>query len=89
MALGAQASHIFKMIVGQGMLLVLIGVVAGLVAAFLLTRIMESLLFGVSARDMATFMGIPIVLAVVAFLSIYVPARRAMRVNPMVALRQE
>jgi putative ABC transport system permease protein len=89
MALGAQASHIFKMIVGQGMLLVLIGVVAGLVAAFLLTRIMESLLFGVSARDLATFMGIPIVLAVVAFLSIYVPARRAMRVNPMVALRQE
>jgi putative ABC transport system permease protein len=89
MALGAQASHIFKMIVGQGMLLVLIGVVAGLVAAFLLTRVMESLLFGVSARDLATFMGIPIVLAVVAFLSIYVPARRAMRVNPMVALRQE
>lgn len=89
MALGAQASHIFKMIVGQGMLLVLIGVVAGLVAAFLLTRIMESLLFGVSARDLATFIGIPLVLAVVAFLSIYVPARRAMRVNPMVALRQE
>jgi putative ABC transport system permease protein len=89
MALGAQASHIFKMIVGQGMLLVLIGVVAGLVAAFLLTRIMESLLFGVSARDLATFLGIPIVLAVVAFLSIYIPARRAMRVNPMVALRQE
>jgi putative ABC transport system permease protein len=89
MALGAQASHIFKMIIGQGMLLVLIGVVVGLVAAFLLTRVMESLLFGVSARDLATFMGIPIVLAVVAFLSIYIPARRAMRVNPMVALRQE
>jgi putative ABC transport system permease protein len=89
MALGAQSSHIFRMIVGQGMLLVLIGVAVGLVTAFLLTRIMESLLFGVSARDLATFVGIPIVLAVVAFLSIYIPARRAMRVNPMVALRQE
>jgi putative ABC transport system permease protein len=89
MALGAQATDIFKMIVGQGMLLALIGVVVGLAAAFLVTRVMESLLFGVSARDLTTFLGIPLVLAAVAFLSIYIPARRAMKVHPMVALRQE
>jgi putative ABC transport system permease protein len=89
MSLGAQATDIFKMIVGQGMLLALIGVVLGLVAAFLVTRVMESLLFGVSARDLTTFLGIPLVLAAVAFLSIYIPARRAMKVDPMTALRQE
>ena len=89
MALGAQATDIFKMIVGQGMLLALIGVVVGLAAAFFVTRVMESLLFGVSTRDLTTFLGIPLVLAAVAFLSIYIPARRAMKVHPMVALRQE
>ncbi|MEK6299741.1 MAG: ABC transporter permease [Acidobacteriota bacterium] len=88
-AIGAQASDIFRMIVGQGMLLVLMGILIGLVAAFLATRVMENLLFGVSARDLATFLGIPFVLAAVAFLSIYVPARRAMQIDPMVALRQE
>jgi putative ABC transport system permease protein len=89
MALGAQAADIFKMVVGQGMLLALIGVVIGLVTAFFLTRVMESLLFGVSVRDLTTFLGIPLVLAAVAFLSIYIPARRAMKVDPMIALRQE
>lgn len=89
MALGAQATDIFKMIVGQGMLLALIGVVIGLVAAFLVTRVMESLLFGVSTRDLTTFLGIPLVLVAIAFLAIYIPARRAMKVDPMVALRQE
>lgn len=89
MALGAQAMEIFKMIVGQGMLLALTGVVIGLAVAFLGTRVMESLLFGVSTRDLTTFLGIPLVLAAIAFLSIYIPARRAMKVDPMVALRQE
>jgi putative ABC transport system permease protein len=89
MALGAQAMEIFKMIVGQGMLLALTGVVIGVVAAFLGTRAMESLLFGVSTRDLTTFLGIPMMLAAIAFLSIYIPARRAMKVDPMVALRQE
>jgi len=89
LALGAQARDIFRMIVGQGMLLSVIGVVIGLVAAFLVTRVMESLLFGVSARDLTTFLCIPVVLVAIAFLSIYVPARRAMKVDPMLALRQE
>lgn len=89
MALGAQPSDILKMVVGQGMLLAVIGLVIGLVAAFLLTREMESLLFEVSARDMATFVGIPLVLAAVSFLSSYIPARRATRIDPMIALRYE
>jgi len=88
-AIGAQASDIFKMIVGQGMSFALIGVMIGLVVAFLTTRVMESLLFGVSARDLPTFLGIPLVLSAVAFTSVYVPARRAMRVDPMISLRQE
>ena len=89
LALGAQRSNILKMVVGQGMLLALIGVVLGLAAALILTRLMESLLFGVSARDLATFFIIPVVLAIVAFLSSYFPARRATRIDPMVALRYE
>lgn len=89
MALGAQRGDILKMIVGQGMLLAIIGIALGLVAAFVLTRVIESLLFGVGARDVATFCVIPVVLAVVAFLSSYIPGRRATRVDPMVALRYE
>jgi putative ABC transport system permease protein len=89
MALGAQRSDILKMVVGQGMLLALIGVAVGLAAALILTRVMESLLFGVSARDLATFLTIPLVLAAIAFLSSYIPARRATRVDPMIALRYE
>jgi putative ABC transport system permease protein len=89
MALGAQRSDILKMVVGQGMLLALLGIVLGLVAAFLVTRVMESLLFGVSTRDLGTFFIIPLVLAVVAFLSSYIPARKATRVDPMIALRYE
>lgn len=89
LALGAQHSDILKMVVGQGMLLALIGVAVGLAAALILTRVMESLLFGVSTRDLETFLIIPLVLAAIAFLSSYIPARRATRVDPMVALRYE
>jgi putative ABC transport system permease protein len=89
MALGAQRSDILKMVVGQGMILALIGVAAGLTGALILTRVLESLLFGVSARDLGTFLIIPIVLAAIAFLSSYIPARRATRVDPMIALRYE
>jgi putative ABC transport system permease protein len=93
MALGAQANDILKMIVGQGMTLAAIGLVIGVIIAFLLafflTRVIEGFLFGVSATDLTIFIGIPLLLVVVAFLSCYIPARRATKVDPMIALRAE
>jgi putative ABC transport system permease protein len=89
MALGAQRSDVLKMVVGQGLKLVLIGVVFGLAAAFILTRLMSSLLFGVSATDPVTFITISLVLVGVAVLSSFIPAHRATKVDPMVALRAE
>jgi putative ABC transport system permease protein len=89
MALGAQASDVLKMIVGRGILLVLIGVVCELVSAFVMTRVMASLLFNVSTTDPATFGGIAALLFVVALAACYVPARRAVKVDPLIALRYE
>jgi putative ABC transport system permease protein len=89
MALGASARDVLKMVVGQGMALALIGVGLGLVASLLLTRAMSSLLFNVSVTDPLTFIFISVLLVSVAFLATYVPARRAMRVDPMTALRYE
>ena len=89
MALGASPRDIFRLVVGQGMGLVLIGVGIGLAASLALTRFLESMLFGVSATDPATFAGVALLLAAVALLACYIPARRATRVDPLVALRYE
>jgi predicted permease len=89
MALGAQRRRILALVLRQGMGLALIGIAAGLAGALSLTHMMSGLLFGVSATDPATFAGVAILLTLVAVAACYFPARRAMRVDPMVALRIE
>ena len=89
MALGAQTSAVLKLAVGYGMMLVSIGIVIGLIAAFGLTRLMSTLLFGVTATDPMTFTLISILLVCVAAIASYIPARRATKVDPIIALRYE
>jgi ABC-type antimicrobial peptide transport system permease subunit len=89
MALGAGAKEIFKLVVGQGLTLTLIGVSAGLALAFIGTRFLSSLLYNVSAVDPLAFAGVTLLLTTVAFLACYFPARKAMKTDPMVALRHE
>jgi putative ABC transport system permease protein len=89
MALGALPSSIFRLVVGQGMTLVLISIGTGLLGALACTRVMSSLLFGVTAWDPVTFVSIATLIAAVAFLACWVPARRAARINPIDALRTE
>jgi putative ABC transport system permease protein len=89
MALGAQPGQVLMLILKQGLLLTLIGIGIGLAGALALTRIMSSLLFGVNATDPVTFTALVLLLTVVSLLACYIPARRATKVDPLIALRYE
>jgi predicted permease len=88
-ALGAQGADVLRLFIKQGMTLVLLGMALGLLGASALTRLMKSLLFGVSVYDPPTFVGVSLLLLLIALLACWVPARRATKVDPMIALRSE
>lgn len=87
MALGARVRDVLKLVLRQGLSLALIGAAIGLAGAFAVTRVMSNLLFGVAPTDLGTFTAVALVLLAVAFLACYIPARRATKVDPLVALR--
>jgi putative ABC transport system permease protein len=88
-ALGAQGWNVLRLIMEQGAKLALAGVVVGVVGAIALTRVMASLLFGVSATDLGTFFVVPLIVLVLILVGCYIPARRATKLDPVVALREE
>jgi predicted permease len=89
MALGAQSTDVFRMVLGNGLRLIITGLACGLVLSLALTRFLRTILFGVGATDFITFAAVGLLLTAVALLACFIPARRAMRVDPMVALRYE
>jgi putative ABC transport system permease protein len=89
MALGASRCQIMRLVLGDGMLLTFIGILLGLAGSVALTRVIESFLFGVSSTDVLTFVGVSLLLGAVSLLAAYVPARKATRLDPTVALRCE
>ena len=89
MALGAQPVDVLSLVIRQGMSLTIVGLVVGIVAGTFVTRVLTDMLFGVTPRDPLTFAGVPVLLLIVAFLACYIPARRATRIDPLVALRYE
>jgi putative ABC transport system permease protein len=89
MALGAESSDILRLVVGRGLMLTTSGIAIGVGVALMLTRLAERLLFGVSATDPVTFVAVSILLTIVAMAASFIPARRATKVDPMVALRYE
>jgi putative ABC transport system permease protein len=88
MALGATRGSVLGMVLGQGMRLTCVGLVAGLIASFGLTRLLQAQLFNVRPTDPATLTGVAVFIAVIAFVACYIPAQRATRVDPMVTLRE-
>ena len=89
MALGAQPGSVLRLVVGQGLRLAAVGIVIGLAGAYELGRVTATLLYGVAPTDAVTFVGVTLLLCVIAVVACAIPARRAMRVDPMVALRYE
>ncbi|MGH9956967.1 MAG: FtsX-like permease family protein [Pyrinomonadaceae bacterium] len=89
MALGAQPVDVLRLVIRQGMILTFAGLVVGIAVGFVATRVLSAMLFGVTPRDPSTFVGAPVLLLLVAFFACYIPARRATRIDPLVALRYE